>query len=337
VPAPLQLVGSIPLEDSSAVFRAVAQALPGLLGRIPDGETGPRSRWNSWTAPTYERTQGLELVPPPPGSYTPWPQAQLVIDPDELVLERIGFADAAIASYEVFEALCQEGTIAPGTRFQVCLPSPIAPMTVLIAEGSRAAVEPAHLRQLHAEITEILASVPHDRLAIQWDVCQDVGIWEGYYSAYFDDVQQGVIDRLATCADVIPNDVQLGFHLCYGDFGHKHFIDPTDLGVCTEITNRLIAAAPRTIDYVHVPVPIDRDDDAYLAPLEALELGPHSDLYIGLIHLDDGIEGASRRLATARRHVEHFGVATECGFGRRPPETIAPLLALHADVAALLR
>jgi hypothetical protein len=150
-------------------------------------------------------------------------------------------------------------------------------------------------------------------------------------------VQQGVIDRLATCADVIPNDVELGFHLCYGDFGHKHFMDPTDLGACTEIANRLVAAAPRAIDYLHVPVPIDRDDDAYFAPLEALELGPHSDLYLGLIHLDDGVEGASRRLQTARRHVEHFGVATECGFGRRPPETIAPLLALHADVAALLR
>ena len=150
--APVHLVGSIPLADSAEVFRAVAATLGGLLGRIPDGETGPRSRWNSWTAPTYERTPGLELVAPPEGSYTPWKQARLVIDPDELVLERIGFADAALASYEVFESLCRAGAIAEHTRFQVCLPSPIAPMTVLIEAGSSAAVEPAHLRQLHAEI-----------------------------------------------------------------------------------------------------------------------------------------------------------------------------------------
>ncbi|HXR13398.1 MAG TPA: hypothetical protein VN740_01980 [Solirubrobacteraceae bacterium] len=333
---PVQLVGSIPLEDSAAVFSAVAGTLGGLVGRIPDGETGPRRRWNSWTAPTYERTHGLELVPAPAGSYTPWPQARLVGDPDELVLERIGFADAAIASYEVFAALCEQGAIAAGTRFQVCLPSPIAPMTVLVEEGSRAAVEPAHLRRLHSEITEILGAIPHERLAIQWDVCQDVGIWEGYYKAYFDDVQQGVIDRLATCAAVIPDDVELGFHLCYGDFGHKHFMDPVDLGVCTEIANRLLAASPRTIDYLHVPVPIERDDDAYFAPLEALTPGRQSHLYLGLIHLGDGVAGAARRLASARRHVEGFGVATECGFGRRPPETIEPLLTLHADVAALL-
>jgi hypothetical protein len=336
MPAPLQLVGSVPLADSEAVFRAVASTLGGLVARIPDGETGPRSRWNSWTAPTYERTAGLELMPPPPGSYTPWQQARLVVDPGELVLERIGFADAALASWAVFEALCRQGAIADGVRFQVCLPSPIAPMTVLVEQGSRAAVEPAHLRQLHAEIGEILAAIPHERLAIQWDVCQDVGIWEGYYPAYFDDREQGVIDRLAGAAAVIPGDVELGFHLCYGDFRHKHFMQPRDLGVCTQIANRLLAAAPRRIDYLHVPVPSDRDDDAYFAPLEALALPPQSRLYVGLIHLGDGVEGAARRLAAARRHVAGFGLATECGFGRRPPETIEPLLRLHADVAALL-
>jgi hypothetical protein len=331
----VHLVGSIPLADAASVFRTVGAELGERVGRIPDGETGARSRWNSWTAPTYERTRGLELVPPPPGSYTPWSQARLVIDPDELVLERIGFADAALASYEVFAALAAEGAIPAHTRFQVCLPSPIAPMTVLIEEASRAAVEPAHLRQLHSEIGEILAGIPHDRLAIQWDVCQDVGIWEGFYPAYFEDAKAGVIDRLRDCAEVIPQDVEVGFHLCYGDFQHKHFMNPADLGVATEIISRLIAACERTIDWFHVPVPLDRDDVAYFAPLEALALMPQTELYIGLIHFADGIDGARRRIASAQRYVSEFGVATECGFGRRPAETIEPLLALHADVAAL--
>jgi methionine synthase II (cobalamin-independent) len=335
--SPLHLVGSIPLEDAPTVLRTVAVTLGGAVGRIPDGETGPRSRWNSWTAPTYERTAGLELVPPPPGSYTPWQQARLVIAPGDLVLERIGFADAAIASYAAFRELLERGTIAVGTRFQVCLPSPIAPMTVLIEEGSRLAVEPAHLRQLHAEIAEILDAIPHDQLAIQWDVCQDVGIWEGYYPAYFDDREQGVVDRLAACADVIPADVELGYHLCYGDFKHKHFMEPRDLGVCAQIASRLTAAAARTIDYVHVPVPIGRDDDAYYEPLADAGLDAATTLYLGLIHYDDGVEGARRRIDTARRHAPQFGVGTECGFGRRDAETIVPLLELHAEVAALLQ
>jgi hypothetical protein len=329
----VHLVGSIPLADADSVFRAVAGTLDGRVRRIPDGETGPRSRWNSWTAPTYERTRGLELVPAPEGGYTPWPQARLTIDPADLVLERIGFADAAIASYGDFARLVADGVIAHTTRFQVCLPSPIAPMTILIEEGSRAAVEPAHIAQLHREIGEIVAEIPHDSLAFQWDVCQDVGIWEGFYPAYFDDPKGGVIARLAACAGAIPADVEVGFHLCYGDFRHKHFMNPRDLGVCAEITNRLVAASPRTIDWVHFPVPIDRDDDAYFAPLQELSIGSETELYLGLIHFGDGVEGARRRIARARRHRSAFGVATECGFGRRPAETIEPLLALHAQIA----
>ena len=34
------------------------------------------------------------------------------------------------------------------------------------------------------------------------------------------------------------------------------------------------------------------------------------------------------------RAVAAFGVATECGLGRRPPETIHDLLRLHAQIAA---
>ena len=48
-----------------------------------------------------------------------------------------------------------------------------------------------------------------------------------------------------------------------------------------------------------------------------------------------GLQGARRRIAAAREAVPAFGIATECGFGRRPPETVLPLLDLHARVASL--
>lgn len=329
----VHLVGSIPLSNSEEVFRASAVALGSRLKRIPDGETGKRTRWNSWTAPTYEATPGLELVDPPEGSYTPWQQAKLVIDADELVLSRLGFADAAIASWAAFSRLKREGVIPSGTRFQVCLPSPVAPMIILVEPSSRALIEPAHIQQLHSEIDEILDAVPHDELAIQWDVCQDVGIWEGFYPAYFDDPQQGVVDRLQACAAKIPDDVEVGFHLCYGDFGHKHFMEPASLQVATEMANRVSAGCARTINWFHMPVPIDRQDPGYFAPLEELDIDPATELYLGLIHLADGIDGAAHRIVAARRFVDSFGVATECGFGRRPPETIERLLQLHAEVA----
>lgn len=332
-PRGAHLVGSVPLADSEAVFRSVSPALGRRLRRLSDGETGERRRWNSWTAPSYERTEGLVLADPPGGNYTPWRQARLAVPPDRLVLARLGFADAALESYRVFARLKADGVLPAHLRFQVSLPSPVAPMIILVEEGSRAGVEPAHVRQLTAEIREMLAAIPHDQLSIQWDVCQDVGIWEGFYPAYFDDPRGGVIERLRQRAADIPGDVELGFHLCYGDFGHQHFMQPKDTAVAVEIANALAASVDRPINWIHLPVPADRDDAAYFAPLANLELTAATELYLGLIHDDDGAPGAWRRIRAAQTAVRRFGVATECGFGRRAPETVPALLRLHAEVA----
>jgi hypothetical protein len=82
-----------------------------------------------------------------------------------------------------------------------------------------------------------------------------------------------------------------------------------------------------------MPVPINRHDDAYFAPLRELRLQPATGLYLGLIHFTDGVEGSRRRLAAARNVIADFGIATECGFGRRAPETLAQLLKIHAELA----
>jgi hypothetical protein len=56
-------------------------------------------------------------------------------------------------------------------------------------------------------------------------------------------------------------------------------------------------------------------------------------LCLGLVHHTDGVEGTRRRIAAAERFVSGFSIATECGFGRRRPETIAELLQIHTEVA----
>jgi hypothetical protein len=84
-----------------------------------------------------------------------------------------------------------------------------------------------------------------------------------------------------------------------------------------------------------MPVPIDRDDGAYFAPLRDLK-NANADIYLGLLHLADGIEGAKRRIAAAGPHIDTFGIATECGLGRsKTPNTVTAILKLYADVAML--
>jgi len=100
------------------------------------------------------------------------------------------------------------------------------------------------------------------------------------------------------------------------------------------VANAISAGVTRTINWIHMPVPRDRSDDAYFAPLRNLKLHPETELYLGLVHFTDGVEGTRQRIATAVQYVPTFGVATECGLGRRPPETIATLLRIHSEVAA---
>lgn len=332
-PRGVHLVGSIPLGDASEVFRTVAPMLGDRLCSVPDGETGKRLVWSSWTRGSYYETPGLEVVSAPDGSYTPWDQVRLVVEPEQLVVNRLGFADAALESYGVFADLKAQGIIPGPIRFQVCLPTPTAPMIALVEEGSRAGVEPAQARQLLRELQEIVDGIPHQDLAIQWDVCQDVGIWEGVFTAWFDDPRQGVIDRIIRLAGAVPAGVEMGFHLCYGDFGHQHYTQPEDARTLVEMSNAISASVARDVNWIHAPVPRDRDDDSYFAPFEQLHLQGGTRYYLGLIHYSDGLEGARCRLRAARGRLSGFGVATECGFGRRERDTIEPLLNLHTAIA----
>ena len=138
---------------------------------------------------------------------------------------------------------------------------------------------------------------------------------------------------VADLADRVPADVDLMFHFCYGDANHRHAVEPSDMGDMVEMANRIKGKIARSIQLIHMPVPRERSDAAYFAPLHRLALGPDTELALGLVHYTDGIEGTRRRMDTARQFVSRYAVATECGFGRRAPETIPALLRLHLAAA----
>jgi len=140
------------------------------------------------------------------------------------------------------------------------------------------------------------------------------------------------VRRLVALGNAVPAAVDLGFHLCFGDLGHKHFVEPESLEPMVSIANAVSARVKRPIKWFHMPVPRDRDDDAYFAPLRNYQ--SEADLYLGLLHLTDGIEGVARRVETALKFRTAFGIATECGIGGRPPETIPALLQLHRDACS---
>ena len=333
----IHLVGSVPLANSEEVFRTTATILGARIKRLPDGETGARGDWVQWLTHLLRRHPQFEL--PAAIDYSAardvrnYYRVKPEIDPATVRFGALGYAAAARNSYPVFARLVGEGVIPATTRFLVAMPTPLAFLQVLVAPDQRAALEKAYFQSMLEEVAALATIVPAETLAIQWDTVFELLILEGVRKSQIDDTREGLIDRLRRLGAALPAEVELGYHFCYGDMGHKHSLEPPHTGVMADLANDLTRALPRRIDFIHMPVPRGRDDDAYFAPLSRLALNPQTELYLGLVHFTDGIDGTRRRIAAASRVRPNFGIATECGFGRRAPETVKRLLDIHAEVA----
>lgn len=333
------LVGSLSLPSAEEVFGEVATIVGPIAKRIPDGETGKRGRWVGWQVETMARNPFLKEIERPKADLADYrQQIRYVIkpgvSPSEVRFDKLGYAEVALESYGKFAQLKRAGRIAQGVRFQVSLPTPLPLLMGFIDPRDQRAVEVPLQAALIRELHEIADSVPHGELAIQWDVAAEIALLEtDFFESFLKGDQQGMIERLARLGDAVPTDVELGYHLCYGSNGQKHFKEPTDTGLMVEIANGIFSRVHRAVNWVHMPVPIERDDDAYFAPLRNLNLPQGTELYLGLLHHDDGVAGAQRRIATASRHVQTFGIATECGMSGRTPDWTRQMLMLHRQVA----
>lgn len=337
------LVGSVNYDDAEKTLRTAAEVLGSRLKRIPDGEVGRRFHWIMFQPDVLGQAEGIERIGDEPVWLRDLDARPLRIadgvDASGLRLPPLGYAEAAIDSYEIFRRLRGEGVIADGVRFQVSLPTPVAVVGSFFFGEDRDAIESVYTAALLRELEQIVAAIPAVDLAVQWDVASEIGIIEraaGYgrtMDAWWEgDPFDGLVARLAGLVDAVPAGVEVGVHLCYGDAGERHFVEPTDAATLVRFANAVGSASTRELTWLHLPVPIERDDDAFYAPLGSLT--PVAELYLGLVHREDGVEGAQRRIAAASRVVPEFGVATECGIGRAPAGTTEGILETHAAVTS---
>jgi len=341
-PKGVHLVGSVNLENSRAVFTLVSEILGQHIRRLPDGETGERRNWIRWQMELIQHIPQLEMATLEtslPGLYGQLPPLRVRpgVEAEELQFPPLGYSAAAIASYAEFKRLKRDGVVPEPVRFQVSLPTPLAPIHSMVMPESQPEVEAAYQKRMLTELEEILAEIPAQELAIQWDTAVEFAILEGLMPTYLTKPKEQILDRLVHLGNQVPTDVELGYHLCYGDAGHKHFMEPQDTSKLVAIANGISARLSRPLNWIHMPVPRSRSDLDYFRPLAAFKLASPTELYLGLIHLTDGVPGALRRIQAAQQVVTDFGVATECGLGRRPSETIPEVLKIHAEAAAPIR
>jgi hypothetical protein len=334
----IHLVGSVPLPDAETVFRTVSGALNPFLPRITDGETGERGRWIWFQREMLLEHPDMEVDTdePPYALYqwdgqllreTPYVRFKAGVEPASVEFPT-GYAEAALESFELYTRLQADRVIGPDTRFQVSLPTPMATAYMYVSPSARDDYIPAYERSLLSALGEIVGSVPHDKLSIQWDVCQEVLIFEDYFPHRPDDYKAQVFAELGRLGSAVPDGVDLGYHLCYGSPRDEHLVMPKDMGILAEIANGIAAGLNRRLDFVHMPVPQDRTDAAYFRALRGLELPDDTEVMLGLIHYDDE-GGDCDRIDAALRFLPSFGVATECGWGRTDPNRVPGLLVSH--------
>jgi hypothetical protein len=346
VTSDLLLVGSLPVGSTEEAFRQGAELFGDLVFALPDGETGPRVAWVSYERERLARPNPAIEVVQETASPTGLPRHAYetpvfsVRDGAEVHFDRWPRIDDAIESYGVFARLREEGVIPAGLRFQVGLPFPTSALNAFKADfaSDYAAAEPAFEDLVARELGRLTEAIPPRDLALQWDVCYEVLDMEGVVAWFSGDAWERFTGPVARLTSQIPEDVLVGYHLCYGTFPEWPMYEARDMGVIVRMANHAVAESGRRVDWLHLAGPryLRSEDERFFAPLADLE-PRDARVFLGIVLPVDGIPGLARRHRTASRYLDDFGVAMYCGFGRQPGRDGRETMEDHRDAALSVR
>lgn len=349
----LLLVGSVPLDTVEEVMRGFGGPLGKYLPALPDGEVGERRSWvNRLCYQIFNGHADLETLnrpKPVDGVEQLLPRTrddawQFRVRPgvDRVRFgnpgTRLGYARDAVSSHFIFKTLREKGLLPPDLRFQISIPmvnSVVRPL-YFPEPGDVDRVRPGFEESLAAELAVILDRIPHEDLAIQWDLAWEIQAVSGAPGGGPEESQiETHVAPVARLCAPIPEDVELGFHFCFGTFGGWPAFAPDTLDATVDLANAAVVAAGRRVDWVHIPT-LDSVDDAFYAPLARLN-ADGARVYLGAVH---NMATLKDRLDAARKYLPDFGLAAYCGFGRTPPGDLPRLLEDHlaaVDVAGTSR
>lgn len=350
-PSSVHFNGSVNLPDAETVMREISSRIPSGVRRMTDGETGERGYWIRFQIQKFLQMPQFESVLvgrtyETAADAPDMPQLRLAdgATADTIQWPDLGYAGEYAKSFEIFDRLQKDGTIPAGVRFQMQYPTPLASMAGTIVPEDMPAVAASYEAALFADLDTLLATLPHDRCAVQWDVAIEFGLMEGAMGPGAAMPMDAITPGLVRCVDRVPADVPVGLHLCYGDYGHQHFKQPESLQLQVDLVDAVVSAAGRPVDWASFTVPQARSDAEYFGPLRDLAVGPQTELYFALVpyHPDDQPDGTSSvqaeridtALARSTAGAREWGICTECGMGRVAPDDVPTLLDLHREILA---
>jgi hypothetical protein len=337
----LLLVGSLPADSTETALQAGARHFGDLVFALPDGETGPRAAWVGYERERLARPNPDVVVVEETASPTGIPRHAyetpvfaVRAGVERLRWDRWPRIDDAIESYAVFRRLCESGVIPAGLRFQIGLPFPASALNAFKADYARDfPIAARGFEDLVArELERLTAAIPPAELAIQWDNAYETQDIEGVLAWTADGAWERFAGPVSRLARLVPEDVLMGYHLCYGTFPEWPMYEAQDMSVMVRMANCAVAGSGRPVDWLHMAGPryLRSEDERFFAPLRDLDVGD-TRVFLGIVLPLDGLPGLRRRHATAAKYLDDFGVAMYCGFGRQPGRDGEETMREHAE------
>jgi hypothetical protein len=343
----LLLVGSLPADSTQTALRQSAGFFADLVFALPDGETGPRAGWVSYERERLARPNPDIVVLQECESPTGLPRHayETPVFGIRPGVSEIRFGtwpriDDAIEGYQAFSELRKDGVIPGDLRFQVGLPFPSSAMNAFKADfASDYPVAARAFEDLVArELARLTAAIPPGDLAIQWDMAYETQDIEGVLAWTSEGAWERFAGPVTRLTRLIPADVLVGYHLCYGTFPEWPMYEARDMALMVRMANFAVANSGRAVDWLHLAGPryMRSEDRSFFRPLVDLEPGD-ARVFLGIVLPIDGEPGLRRRVATASRYLDDYGVAMYCGFGRQPGKDGTETMREHADVVRAVR
>ena len=248
------LVGSVPMASATEVFETVSAALGTRIKRLPDGETGERGDWISWLEPVFSEHPPFRKS----GEFfrvhaTGTGRERYALKPGvdaarralrQSVLRR--YRQAVLCRLQATERCRKDsrrheipGRSGAGAFGDLAVPGRLACMprsirSTMTRSSARSTRSPRPFRTMNWRSSS--TSPPRCLRALN-------ATRRRATAAPRRRCRRSSRHILVDLGNRVPGDIDLLYHLCYGDSGHKHVVEPTDMNDMVEFANRVVATA----------------------------------------------------------------------------------------------
>jgi len=122
------------------------------------------------------------------------------------------------------------------------------------------------------------------------------------------------------------------FTFVTGDSGGRHFKEPKDTSKLVSVANLVAGGLRRDLNWLHLTVPIDRKIRPITRLWQRSSLAAQTELYLGLIHFNDGIIGARKRIESQANTLSDLECPPSAGSVETTRKPLPELMRIHTAI-----